>query len=89
MAKILIFEEMKRKMYGYCDITPEQKEKIEIRMKEQSDRQTKKLAEIGIKSDKDLPMKCDLCGIMFTLGQLEHDTNFGYVCKKCENKDTC
>mgnify|MGYP001331173500 CR=1 FL=1 len=86
MAKILNFEEMKRKMYGFCDITPEQKEKIEIRLKEQS---AKKDANIGIKSDRDLPMKCDLCGKMFTMGQLEHDTNFGYVCKKCENRDTC
>ena len=34
-------------------------------------------------------MKCDLCGKTFPMSQLEHDNNFGYVCKKCENKVTC
>ena len=49
----------------------------------------KKQVDFSLGNDKNIPMKCDMCGKTFNMGQLEHDSNFGYVCKKCENKETC
>lgn len=82
----LTFEKMAEKMYGtmgYDKLTPEQKLKVESKLKEQAT----KLG--GIKSDKDIPMRCDLCGQTFPMGSLTHDTNFGWVCKKCEESEVC
>jgi len=49
----------------------------------------KKQVDFIIGNDKNIPMKCDMCGKTFAMGQLTHDGNFGYVCKKCGNKETC
>lgn len=96
---MITWKEAKEKLYPSVPneiITPEQNEEIrQYALSHFSEpvktepAKNKKQADFTIGSDRNIPMKCDICGKTFSMGQLEHDSSFGWICKKCDEEVAC
>ncbi len=84
---MITFEEMKKKVYPKIateNLTESQKKEIENRMARRN-----AMEKINPKNDALLPVKCAICGKIYPFKQLDYDSNFGWICKKCDEDVAC